>query len=593
MNDQPTSSTPARIPLVRQNAERGLTHELEENNATNESNTNKSTPSTSSSTSSTSSDDSTRSPLTPQSLIEEFDQAADEAAPNDTQLSIANRIVKNHQLNLMSELPALNIDDPLLTRTTIITVNGLFQFDHEYKEFRLRLAPETLKTIGFANFLDRASDPETPIQTISLYDELTLEQLLQLEKALRDNRGRGVIGYTINEEVFLKLIGLGQHEYPPKPDTYPAQVLTWVNKPLVKEITTSLRTSAQGLILFGNLVATYLQYDTKNQTPYDDFFYKNVYIFLIIVTSIFLTEMFLLRSGFFNKELILNGINRLRLIEESMIGSLTNWIAYASLIFPNIVIKYGLLPVLLFALKQGWDDDNAPSSLINIANNTRTKTIVNALFLALTTSSFFGYGLEYFMGDIVYATISDDSQATKQFSKDCTYMQYTVCIITFLSDILRYPYASNNIQWLGRYSSNIINSLGCVMLDNYSMFVIISMIIGLMLPNGIAYNQTGLLAMFYSLQIITLFYCFITSFSSTPELPEYSIEPNPFEPNIFTLISTILSKCNNKIEAVKKCFKSENNQVSNLIQLSVFTRPRTEIILVSHTNTDSNKNTLG
>lgn len=476
----------------------------------------------------------------------------EENSVQEQQSSIFKRIVKNHELRYMACLPENNESNRNKYKfTSIITSQGLYQMNREVHEWMRILTVEQLEQV--ASVLVQSNKVERDDGLA--YDDLTLNQLKELDKVVRDHRGYTIIGYSINEEVFLNIIGLGQFEFPPEPGSYPKQLLETVNLPIVKDVSISLRSSAMALILFEILAAAYLLYDTRQQGAYDNFYYNNVQLFFCVTSSVAIAELFLLRSGIFKREMILSGITRFRLIEESMIGMSTNWATYSLLLnLPENIVGYGNFPVLLYALYHGWYNDNSlyTTSVMNIANRPRLKTAWNGLAYALKTGSFFSLGLLYYSLDIISADPNtDDVQIGNNLVNTLAIIQYITCVITIVPHLARYPYNSSQTQRIARYASNTSNALGNVMLDNYAMFVIISMLLEITIGPVITPQQTGLLTLFFGLQVTVSLYSFLTAFPTTPDLPEFSIVLMPEE-------RTMLATFFKKIESVRQLFRLNN-----------------------------------
>jgi hypothetical protein len=473
-------------------------------------------------------------------------------AVQEQQSSIFMRIVKNHELRYMACLPENNESNRNKYKfTSIITAQGLYQMNREVHEWMQILTVEQLEQV--ASVLVRSNMAERDGELA--YDDLTLNQLKELEKVVRDHRGYTIIGYSVNEEVFLNTVGLGQFEFPPEPGSYPKQLLEAANLPIVKDVSISLRSSAMALILFETLASAYLLYDTKQREAYDTFYYNHVQLFFYVTISVAIAELFLLRSGIFEREMVLSGITRFSLIEESMIAMSTNWATYSLLLnLPVNIVGYGNFPVLLYALYHGWYNDNSlyTTAVMNIANRPRLKTAWNGLAYALKTGSFFSLGLLYYSLDIISADPNmDDVQIGNNLVNTLAVIQYITCVITIVPHLARYPYNASQTQRVARYASNTSNALGIVMLDNYALFVIISMLLEITIGPVITPQQTGLLTLLFGLQVTVSLYSFLTAFPTTPDLPEFSIVPIPEG-------RTILGTFFKKIESVRQLFRVNN-----------------------------------
>lgn len=167
--------------------------------------------------------------LTPIELFPEIHSALQ---LQDRPLFISNRIQRNHKLLLMTQLPT----DTALFHTTSILIldDGLYQVCREFNKFKQILAYDEFKLI--VPTLACVMDLENQ-SGVSIYDDLTLKQLNRLEQLIRDRKGHSIIGYSINEEIFLRALG----EYPPAPDALSKRILNFINTDIVRDTSVSLR----------------------------------------------------------------------------------------------------------------------------------------------------------------------------------------------------------------------------------------------------------------------------------------------------------------------------------------------------------------
>ncbi len=477
---------------------------------------------------------------------------------------ISKRIVRNHKLIYKVNLPEIN-DDNLeeYKFTSIITRDGLHQLDSNFEKWQLILTAERLSgilpSISNNTVLSERDDD-------LVYDDLTLEELNSLEREIKDHHGRSIIGYSINETVFLTAIGLGRYEFPPKPEDYPAQVLNLINKPIVRDISLSVRSAAQALLLFAFFIEGYLQYDTKNEEFTDSFYFKNILWFLVVTAAVMSISIALLRSPLLDKVKMFALINRVMLIEKSMLSISQNWMTYGSLIIPTKIVGYGIILMMLYGFINGYYDKNElyRTSVINVARRTALKTFWHGISYALTTGTFISKGLKFLTSDIVFAKhTNDDAHSFAIYYRDLSIIQYTACSLAFLCHLARYPNASNSIQRYGRYASNISNSAGYVMLDNYAIFQMISMVFGVTVGENIYPDQKGILTAFYGLQLLTFIYTILTAFPTTPDLPEFSMDINLASP---TLFSTCIENLE-RLKGVLKITNTQTEQVSSDIEM--------------------------
>lgn len=324
------------------------------------------------------------------------------------------------------------------------------------------------------------------------------------------------------------------------------------------------------MILFARLSSTFLQYETDNTTAYNNFYYNNVEWFLFVGASVTAFNVLFLRSesfrkgitgllGYetFEKEDALRVINRLRLIEESMIGATTSWSSYCSLLeMPSAIIDYGMVPILLYAFSNGWmsDDSLYTKAVLNIANHTRIKMMLNGLKYSLTIGSFYSLGSRSLVSDIIFSGNIDDVRGFDLYSSDLSKIQYSVCVIALASHFARYPHAPIWIQRSGRYISNFGNGTANALLDQFATYQIISMIFILTIGENYSIDETAITALVFGLQATCFLYCFLTSIPATPDYPEYSIEPNSLEKTLFEM-------CHEKMGQIKRCFTPINQQV--------------------------------
>ena len=495
--------------------------------------------------------------LTPIELFPEIHSALQ---LQDRPLFISNRIQRNHKLLLMTQLPT---DTALFNTASILIVDdGLYQVCREFNKFKQILAYDEFKLI--VPTFDYSVDLENQSEA-SIYDNLTLKQLNRLEQMIRDRKGHSIIGYSINEEVFLRALG----EYPPAPDALSTRVLNFINANMVRDMSVSLRSGGHSLILFAQLSSIFFKCQTNSDVAGENFYYNNVQWFLFVGASVAAFNMLLLRSepfrnqitralGYqtFEKQNALTSINRLRLIEESMIGATSSWSSYCSLVnMPGSIITYGMIPVSLYALVHGWMTDDAlyTKAVINMANQTELKTLWKGLLYSLTIGSFYSLGLSNLVLFIVFYQNIDDERGFNIEEFDLSVIRYSACAIALASHFARYPHAPIWMQRCGRYMGNFVNGTANALLDNFATFEIISMILGLTVGNNFSTNETDILVLLFGLQAICFLYSILTSVPATPDYPEYSIEPNPLE-------KTLLEICHEKINQVKRFATTVNHR---------------------------------
>ena len=537
-------STPIRPPLTRQNAIKHF-NDLEIGESSNveqsiemrtitcsfspEQNNSDSPESTASTVSQTTSLGSSEDELVPTALFSEVKETISESA------LIGKRIVKNYELRMMASLPENNqTNRDYFRRISMMTPDGLYQFNEEIQQIKCILNASELEkvTVIFKN----AHLIDEPMG-VSVYDELTLRQLNKLEAEVRSHGGFTVIGYSINEEVFLKLMGLGFYQYPPEPDAYPSEILKLINKPLSRDISISLRSMVQSYIVFNYLMRSYFEFNNQSDDAYYELSIENTKWFLLALSSMLAVNLLLLRGGFTDKERVSAIINRSVLIESSMIGAAQNWMTYPALFLPPLWIEYGFIPALAYGSYCGRFDNNELFTLpvINISNQTKINTISTGLSYALTAGSLWSLGLIYPINDLFFLNKNiSDPKVYNEFEQALMIAQYSVLAITLMAQMARYPHNDRKCQAFGRYSSNVINGLSYTWLDSAAASVFVGMLTTLIFGNNPPAGNKNFLAMSFTLLAFIQIYTFMTTFATTKDLPEYSIEPVPPQDSIYT-----------------------------------------------------------
>ena len=196
---------------------------------------------------------------------------------------IAERIANQYKLRLMKHSPEAKqrLEHP----TTIIAPEGVFQWNAEIEQWTCRLSVENFNAAyPILSFLvQRANEVNDP-EGESAYNALTLKQLNALDQAIQLHHGDTIIGYSICEEIYLRQINFfvwlfcrrcSEYDYPPLPEAYSKRLLTFIQRPLVLDIASSLRVAAQSYLLFAYFLTTYSQYAPQSQDDYLYFVDKN------------------------------------------------------------------------------------------------------------------------------------------------------------------------------------------------------------------------------------------------------------------------------------------------------------------------------
>ena len=451
---------------------------------------------------------------------------------------IAERIVNGYELRLMTHLPTYN---ERLQHTTIITAEGIFQWNADIEQWAYRISVENFNTAyqALSFLLERASEV-TDQEGILIYNALTLQQLNALDQALRLHQGHTIIGYSICEEIYLREINFlvwlvcgrfSKYDYPPLPESYSKRLLTFIQRPIVLDIASSLRIAAQSFILFYFFVKSYVQYTTENQYGYTQFMNNNNNWIFLSFYSVIVMNLFLLYSGCLDKKRILLVMIRLRWIEQSIIGMVSNLLNYGPFLASTSVITGSILPLIILGGLIGYY--KRIGEIINIAQWTSFQFLLRGFFSSLTGASFCAAGFNGFLIDVFFLYAPDDTQ--EEYVQDGRIVRYSAFAMIMLLSLFRNPIASLITQHWGRYANNWMNGISIALLDNYALTLLIQFPIFTIMGNTVFSPQEPIaptfFCMFTALSFISVF---LVTFPTTPNLPEYSLEKNPIKPTWIT-----------------------------------------------------------
>lgn len=505
------------------------------------------------------------------------------------ELSIEDRFFRSHEIRLMPELPTT---DTRLQYTTIITSEGLFQLQLNQAlntlEWRCRLNLEQLDQLDLSNFVAYSTrcplEEGTLIYEALTFKSLTLAQLRMLEIAVIDADGRSVIGYTINESLWIRFVGrLFREQYPPKPNDYSRQWLEMLYQPIMQDISLSFRVTLFTYILVGQSLDIYFQENKENNIKTDNLYHQNIKWFFLALGAFAMTNLLLLRGNCLEKLAVSSLLNCTRRIEQHMIVVFNLLLSetLSSILLKimgkasNTVIRYSTIPLLILAIKLGFDNNDAlyMTSSINIFHRPQLRTLFISLCYAFTTSSFASLEARAFISTslMVEKNQNDDYPVREQAFNIQSIIQSSVFSITLLTYLARYPYAPKLVQNIGRYASNVSNAIGNAFLISY-IIVIIELSVRNFLSFELHQSKIWLTPAFLSLQPLNLLYAFMTAFPATSNLPELSIEPILPE-------KTWCEEISERIEPVKHCFRRFREDVDSIEIFGVFRTNR-----VIHTN---------
>ena len=439
---------------------------------------------------------------------------------------ITERLVRGYEIYLMSTLPAV---DQKYDVATIITPDGAFQLNQEIQEFKCIIKrDEFISKFGY--YLLDKSQHVTQAEGLIIHDELTLNELATLDKAALFNGGNTVVGYTINEEMYLRainsiarLLSKRPAEYPPLPEAYSKQILNMAQSQIIFDVTASSRGAIQTFWLFEYILAIYFQYTSDDIEASSDFIWGNIQWLLISLVSLMLLNFILLRGGCVEKSYMIAKINLLRTIEESMIGFGNNWINYGTPFLPSDVLAYGFLPVLILGGVNGFLQKH--NDVLNVRILPTFKIFISSLCLSLTVGVFCKLGLESFVLSTVFINKNITKPAIdKKYTHFMESIEVFFAFVMFIANITKYPFNSQKLKYAGLYASNIINSTSLAMLDNFSFLILIDLTYAEFFGVNISKQQTSIWGTYYTLQACVFLYVFFATFHATQNLPSFSIE---------------------------------------------------------------------
>jgi len=464
---------------------------------------------------------------------------------------IPERIANNYELRLMETLPE---DTSASFCMTIITTNGVFQWNSEIEQWKCQISIEELNSTyqDLIFLLQHAGEISDPNGVLA-YNFLSLKQLNTLEQALRLRHGNTVIGYSICEEIYLRTIncfvwlfcrGNFEYSYPPLPEQISRRLLTFMARPLVIDIASSLRVAAQTSLLFGYFFSVYFQYSPQGDDDYVEFQEDNYLWFLLSVVTVTALSLLLLRISYVSRAYALSALIRLRMVEQSIIGFASNLTNYGPLIASDSFIKACFLPVVLLGALLGYYEKK--EDLINISLLTMPQFLFRTFFSSLTVASFCSLGLSGFITATFFLYIDSSDSANNAFLKDVSYVRYTTLAIMLLVSLFRYPYLPIENQRVGRYASNLMNGISIAMLDNYALFLFIVFSVGTFYGSyNFSPEKPFVPAVFCTLIALSFLAVLLVTFPGTPNIPEYSLEKNSAKPGyqarMFRFFENIIS----------------------------------------------------
>lgn len=428
-------------------------------------------------------------------LLESFNEAA---IPQNN--SIADRIRPTFEIHLSPEEEITHsiVHD---INWSFLTPIGFQQYDYELKKITVVLSIDELQNLGLGEFIEEARNLRFDEEAHLSYDELvdakkktninerlSIEQWRNLEIALiKSPYGRTVIGYSINEEVYLKFWGhvfqlyykplknLGypsrDYQYPPRIDDTEKLMLDFCQNQLLRDFSLAARITGYFSItlqIFVSYVCSYL----TNSYEINNFYYKYINYFSIGCSIIFLSILLTLQLPIIEKKFSLNIFNKTCSIIKSIRGNECRLESYLLLFFPNIssidlskIITYCILPIIFSAVYFNLKNKNQlfTKNLVNISKHTTLNFLYHTINYSSFNQTLMMQGLSLLINLNFYYNTADD-YPYDTYLRIYNTVSYIILASATFSYLMQHPKNSLNLQYLSKYASNIYNGL------SYSLF---------------------------------------------------------------------------------------------------------------------------
>lgn len=495
----------------------------------------------------------------PVNLLESFNEAE---APQT--ISIADRIRPTFEIHLSSEEEITHciIHD---INWSFITPIGLQQYDYELKKITVVLSVEELQNLGLGEFVEESRHVRFDEEANLTYDELveakkktnindrlTFEQWKNLEIALiKSPYGRTVIGYSINEEVYLKFWGhvfqlyyqslkhLGyparDYQYPPRKDDAEKLMLDFCQKKTVKDFRLSIQVA--GYISWSIILSllnffAFLNNQSQNSNFNNLFIHLNS-ILLYVSCGIFGLAFGFVKLPYFEHNFTYKILSKSCLVSQTYIGNLYRLINYTVLFFPNIsgqnltqTIVYSIPFLAIGSLYLGLQkkDKLAQNTYININKLTIIKQIYHAFDWASYNQSMLGVGSNTLINLAFYFDNFDDSVANEYYAIS-NYCLYIYLGILFSLHLLNNPLFNEKIRYFALNGCNITNGISYSFHDAWIFFTTIYIPASLSIFKKDVTTKADYLdnALYFTAISLTYLFAIHISFSSTQNIPKYSL----------------------------------------------------------------------
>lgn len=463
---------------------------------------------------------------------------------------INERFVNDHELRLMRRLPEAS---QLLEFITMITPSGVHQLALENKDNECRHvtclihADEFRRMFGSTlshNLLVRAEELTDPNGVLLHDNTMTLKQLNQLEEAILNKQGHPLFGRSINEKTYLVVVDAGGNllcggtsKYPPVPEASSARLLHATRHRYVLTTTAALRLAAQTNLLINYLVQVYFDLHPNSGDDYT-FYKKNIPMLLGVFLGEVLLYLLILHANPVNQSAILVYFERIRKIEQSVIGLVLNLSNYGPDLYLSVAnIQTLFLPTILLGILLGCFTP-LNDSVKNIAEYSMPKFILNNVLKSLTVGSFCAIGLQAPLNDNLFL-YNNSLAAYNKLEQDDKMARYAATALTFIFLSMMHPNNPVFVQTYGRYTGNAMNSLGMVLLDNYALTSINNSAFS-SFYGEFSRKEMLVPTLYRLLDAACLISVLLFTFPSTPNLGTYSTKKNTYKSPFFRRVEQAL-----------------------------------------------------
>ncbi len=490
-------------------------------------------------------------------LLESFNEAA---IPQNN--SIADRIRPTFEIHLSpeEEITHCIIHD---INWSFITPIGLQQYDYELKKITVVLSIDELQNLGLGEFIEEARNLRFDEEAHLSYDELvdakkktnindrlSIEQWRNLEIALiKSPYGRTVIGYSINEEVYLKFWGhvfqlyykplknLGypsrDYQYPPRKDDTEKLMLEFFQKKIIKDI--RIASQIAGYTNWCSQLLVYYLYsffEKNNSLSYADIYYKFINYLLIFSVSLMFSSFLILQLPILEHKFVSNILQKYCNVLHKFVGNIYRLYNYSILLVPNMSIDTTINlmiysgPILIitslyFGLKEQKKSHH--NDYININSFSYLKHFYHAFSWTSFNQNLLSVGSSFLTNIPFY--FNNDDQAAQEYISIMNAFFWLDFSILFSAQILLNPFNSPNIKLIGQYISNISNGITYSIFDAWIFFNSIYMPLSFIMFRNLTPSKTDYLnnSCYFIILILTNILAFHSSFINENSVSNYSI----------------------------------------------------------------------